>query len=86
MSTPPTAAAVTSTRKHRMVTMPRGTTDGGRPGFAARCEEAGCGAVTFGGFETRTAARGALRGHEAEAPRFPAAVVEWAERVLDGAR
>ncbi|WP_102509081.1 hypothetical protein [Sanguibacter massiliensis] len=50
-------------RGHKVVTMERGTTDEGRQGYAARCET--CGTLTFGGAESRTAARRALDGtHE----------------------
>lgn len=52
---------------HKVVTVERGTDAEGCPGFAARCEAPGCGAITFGGFSSRSAARDALAGHE-EAP------------------
>jgi len=59
------AAAMRSfSAPHDVVTVRRGKTDEGRPGYAARCEIPGCGAVTFAGFATRTAARDALHGHE----------------------
>lgn len=55
-------------RGHKVVTVERGTWEDSagrsRQGFAARCEGAGCGAITFGGFESRSAAREALHGHE----------------------
>lgn len=43
---------------HRIITFER------NGGYAARCEEPECGEITFGGFQTRTAASIALRGHE----------------------
>lgn len=52
---------------HAVTTFVRGTSDpqGLRKGYAASCT---CGAVTFGGFVSRTEARGALEhgedGHE----------------------
>lgn len=48
-------------RRHKVVTVER------QGGYAARCED--CDAITFGGHETRSAARESLRGHEErEAP------------------
>ncbi|WP_432244795.1 hypothetical protein ACRB8A_12385 [Arthrobacter sp. G.S.26] len=46
--------------KHVTVAFERGTSgdQGQRKGYAARCET--CGAVTFGGFRTKTEAKGAL--------------------------
>lgn len=43
---------------HRVATFRRGN------GYAAACEQPNCGALTFGGFPTRTDARNALRDHE----------------------
>lgn len=54
--------------QHVVRTFPRGWSDGGRPGYAAACETPDCGAITFGGFTTRLAAREALRGHEITSP------------------
>lgn len=48
--------------RHKVVTVPRGTTDDGAQGYAARCED--CTAITFGGFTSRSTARAALDGHE----------------------
>lgn len=47
---------------HKVTTVPRGKSgdQGQHPGYAARCT---CGAITFGGFRTRTEARDALE-HE----------------------
>ncbi len=42
---------------HAVTVVSRGTTEEGRPGWAARCS---CGAITFGGFASRAAARAAL--------------------------
>lgn len=53
---------MTARNRHRVVTVPRGTTEDGRPGFAARCED--CDAITFGGNSSRSAARAQLAGHE----------------------
>lgn len=47
---------------HRVITFPR------NDGYAARCEHPGCTVATFGGFETRTAAReAATQQHRADA-------------------
>lgn len=48
---------------HKTTTFERGTSGdkGERKGYAARCET--CGAVTFGGFPSKTAAKEALE-HE----------------------
>lgn len=45
---------------HKAVAFERGTSgdQGQRKGYAARCDT--CGAVTFGGFATKTAAKAAL--------------------------
>ncbi|QDG90678.1 hypothetical protein [Pseudarthrobacter sp. NIBRBAC000502770] len=47
-------------QRHIAVAFERGTYghDGSQNGFAARCET--CGAVTFGGFRTKTDAKAAL--------------------------
>ena len=52
------------TPRHKVKTIERGRTAAGRIGFAAWCAEPGCDAITFGGFDTRSAARQALDGHE----------------------
>lgn len=51
---------------HEVVTVERGTTWDGKPGFAARCDT--CGAITFGGAPSRRAAREALDGAHADVP------------------
>ncbi len=58
--------------KHKAVAFERGTYghDGRQKGYAARCET--CGAVTFGGFRTKTDAKAALLHTE---PLPPAADV-----------
>lgn len=53
-------------RAHEVVTVERGTTWDGRPGFAARCTS--CGAITFGGAATRRAAAAMLDGEHTDAP------------------
>lgn len=66
---------------HKVVTVRRGTDAEGRAGFAARCEEPGCGAITFGGFPSRSAARRELDGHEKRCSRcgmFPDALIHFA--------
>lgn len=47
-------------KAHKAVAFVRGTYghDGSQKGYAASCET--CGAVTFGGFRTKTDAKGAL--------------------------
>lgn len=45
---------------HKIITLPRGTTSDGAPGFTARCE-CGCGAITAGGWPSRTTAREAVK-------------------------
>lgn len=59
---------MSTTPAHKLVTSERGRTADGRQGYAARCVAEGCGAITFGGFPSRTAARQALAGHESERP------------------
>lgn len=54
------------TAHHVVSTFLRGRSDDGQPGYAAYCETPGCGAITFGGFSTRQAAREALGGHGPE--------------------
>lgn len=68
---PTRATTGATTTRHRVVTVTRGTTPDGRQGYAARCEEPNCGALTFGGFPSRTAARRALLGHEEAEPAVP---------------
>jgi hypothetical protein len=52
--------------KHQTVAFERGTSgnQGEAKGYAARCET--CGAVTFGGFQTKTQAKAALEHTEGE--------------------
>ena len=52
------------TTQHKVKTIERGRTAAGRVGFAAWCAEPRCDAITFGGFDTRSAACQALDGHE----------------------
>lgn len=69
------------TERHRVVTVERGTNAEGRPGYAARCETAGCDAITFGGFPSRSAARRELDGHERRCTRcgmYPGALIHHA--------
>lgn len=61
-----------ASKRHKVITVARGTDAEGRAGYAARCETEGCGAITFGGFPSRSAARAELAGHE-EAPEAVAA-------------
>lgn len=51
-------------RGHKAVAFERGTSgdQGQHKGYAASCET--CGAVTFGGFRTKTEAKGALEHSE----------------------
>lgn len=53
--------------KHKTVAFERGTygPTGTQPGYAARCVT--CGAVTFGGFRTKTEAKAALEHEEEQA-------------------
>ncbi|MEV8081137.1 hypothetical protein AB0O38_16100 [Pseudarthrobacter oxydans] len=59
--------------KHQAIAFERGTygDQGQQKGYAARCET--CGAVTFGGFRTKTAAKAALLHSEPIAPQSPQA-------------
>lgn len=51
---------------HKVVTMRRGTTWDGKPGWAARCET--CGTLTFGGARSADEARRALDGTHDSTP------------------
>lgn len=55
-------------RGHKAVAFERGTYghDGAQKGYAARCDT--CGAVTFGGFRTKTDAKAALEHVKPTAP------------------
>jgi len=55
---------MSSTIKHKSVAFERGTFGAQceQKGYAASCES--CGAVTFGGFRTKTDAKAALLHHE----------------------